>query len=170
MENKKKFLAALFFCVLLFVSCEFYSETQNVEFFLPQISSEEIEKSYLNLLYFDSAGILCSEDVSQENSVALKMNKNSASPVLLYCDQSLFGCIYPFCTELSEEDAFAAKTLFLLTQGSFCSFYETQNFLNFFNWQRFIKDCREKENIWECDIENVMKKIASGTYKKSDLK
>ena len=173
MENKKYFLAAFALCALLFASCGFYSETQSVEFFLPQISSEKIQENNLNLVYFSPEGILCSETVNQEsqkNSFVLEMNKNSASAVLVYCGENLYGCIYPFCTELSEEDSFSAKTLFLLTQGSYSSFKETQNFLNYFNWQRFIKDCREKENVWECNIENVMTKIAKGTYKKSDLK
>lgn len=164
-------------CVL--VSCSFFSDTEIVNFELPKIQCD------LEILYFDSSGNLqkkiftCEElknQTDKTNFIQIEVNKNSCLSVFAFCPSELsdlskkFGCIYPYSTKLCSENAFASKTLFLLNAGSSNDFRQTQNFLNHFNWQRFLKDCAEKENIWSCNIENIMQKIASGTYKKSDLK
>lgn len=175
-------------CVL--VSCNFFSDTEIVNFELPNIQND------LEILYFDSSGNLqkkvftCEElktQTSETRFIQIEVNKNSCTGVFAFCPTKLsnefsnvsnnicdssknFGCIYPYSTKLCSENAFASKTLFLLNAGSSNNFQQTQNFLNHFNWQRFLKDCAEKENIWSCNMENIMKKIASGTYKKSDLK
>ncbi len=171
------FLENFYLCI--FISCNFFSSTEIISFELPNVQSD------LEILYFDTFGNLqkkyftCEEFKNQTcetNFMQIEVNKNSCSSVFAFCPNEFsdnsknFGCIYPYSTKLCTENAFASKTLFLLNAGSSNNFSQTQNFLNHFNWQRFLKDCAEKEDIWSCNMENIMKKIASGTYKKSDLK
>lgn len=181
-----KFILIFFANICLLFSCSFFSDTEIVNFELPNIQND------LEILYFDSSGNLqkkiftCGElktQASETRFIQIEVNKNSCTGIFAFCPSELssvsndicdnsknFGCIYPYSTKLCTEDSFASKTLFLLSAGSSHNFQQTQNFLNHFNWQRFLKDCREQENIWSCNMEIIMQKIANGTYKKSDLK
>lgn len=170
-----KFFLILFSNICLLFSCSFFSNTEIINFELPHIQCD------LEILYFDISGNLQKKFLTYGNlknckNIQIEVNKNSCSAIFAFSPNDIsdnsknFGCIYPYSAKLCTEDSFASKTLFLLSAGSSHNFHQTQNFLNHFNWQRFLKDCREKENIWSCNMEIIMQKIANGTYKKSDLK
>lgn len=170
-----KFILIFFANICLLFSCSFFSNTEIINFELPDIQCD------LKILYFDISGNLQKKFLTCRNlknckNIQIEVNKNSCTGIFAFSPDDIsdnsknFGCIYPYSTKLCIEDSFASKTLFLLSAGSSHNFQQTQNFLNHFNWQRFLKDCREKENIWSCNMEIIMQKIANGTYKKSDLK
>ena len=81
------------------------------------------------------------------------------------------GAIYPINEELTEGHSFPAQVLYSLVLSSVNTDEQKMYCLSTFNWKRFEEECEKMgENVWKVIKEVIMKKIAGGTFKKSDLK
>lgn len=147
-------------CSLLF-SCSRFSVHEDIRFTLPESSSWKVFSS------------CCEPFVFNGNDFVLSVVKNEPTAVIVRSEISSveFGAIYPFDSELSEFHVFPAQVLYSLILSSVNSEEEKMYCLSTFNWKRFEEDCEVLgENIWKVNKESVMRKIAKGTFRKSDLK
>ena len=80
------------------------------------------------------------------------------------------GAVYPYSSALDEKGGFCAYIADRLYRGSSESKEISQDYISRFNWQKFINACNDFENPWNLDADRIVEKIASGTFKKSDLK
>jgi len=162
---------ALFFLGIS-ISC-FYSMECWADFSLPDLQGE------VCLNYVNSQGLQVWEKIPSEQlgkSLIIQVNKNSPHPLLLYREDNgeLYGAIYPYSCEIKKDDAFAASILMGLYSGAYYrkeqNFSQVQDYLSYFNWQLFMKDCREVENVWALNRQKIMEDIAAGTFSKKNLK
>lgn len=143
--------------------------------------------------FCDTETVTFTTDGFPEEQITLTVRKNVCTPVIkeivvsqnsvqnLLQDTSqsstqdvtvLYGTIYPYGTILTQKDSFAAdvlRTMYAATDDS-ASDSQIQNFFMRFNWQRFMEECRNYENPWLLDKEKIMKAIASGSFKVTDLR
>lgn len=120
-----------------------------------------------------------------EEQITLTVRKNVCTPVIrkIYSEEKtvqgyrqdtalLYGTIYPYSRTLTRKDSFAADVL----QTMYCAADEDvtssqkDNFFMRFNWQRFMEECRMYDDPWLLDKEKIMKAIASGSFKSTDIK
>lgn len=126
--------------------------------------------------FADSETVTFTVDGIPGEQIVLTVRKNVCTPVLKEVNEAdttvLYGTIYPYSTALTQKDSFAADVLQTLYCGADDSISESQkdNFLMRFNWQRFMEECRSYEEPWLLDKEKIMKAIASGSFKASDIK
>lgn len=142
-------------------SCCCFSNYKNVCFKLPNKCQWEIRSSnednftingdsfFLNVVPNEPLGII---------AYSLELKKE-------------VGTIYPYDNELTESKLFSAQIFNSLVLASKNSKEEKMYYLSKFNWHNFIAETINlKEDIWKVNKEIVLKKIADGTFKKSDLK
>lgn len=147
-----------------FTGCTFWDEGESVSFTLPGEG--------LWVIHGACGGKTFS--IEEEGpEVVLFIGKNEPCALLASRKNRLeiYGAISPFATVLDQETAWAAEVFYSLTAGSTDSSERTARQIQFFNWGRLIEECRDYEgNLWALDKEHAMKAIASGKFKKSDLK
>ena len=80
------------------------------------------------------------------------------------------GQLYPMDTALSAEHGFAASIACTLYLSATDEPAALQDYVARFNWPRFIECAATFDDPWQLDTERILQKIASGTFKKSDLK
>lgn len=110
------------------------------------------------------------------SSIYLSLQKNKPSYILAYPypdnseqQSTPYGAIFPFSTQITKEDGFAASIL----QELYCSHERTESLeynINHFNWQKFMELCREYENPWLINRNKIITAIKKGKFKKSDIK
>lgn len=156
---KNSFMIAVISAV--FFSCSHFSIYEKTQFYLPDEGEWEI--------FFSDGNFLCTAG----NSFSIETEKNTALSMIASRKDGTEKCggIYPFNIELSSENLFPAEVHYSIFRSSLNSLEETKVHLTLFNWPRFEKDCSEfGSDIWKVNKEVVMRKIAAGTFKKSDLK
>jgi hypothetical protein len=116
-------------------------------------------------------------------SFTITLCKNFATPVLAWrpAREKPLGTIYPYKTTLTFEDGFAADILRTLYAGAEKSgtdgkaattpqsALQVKEFLSKFNWSRFMEACTTYEDAWLLDRARILEKIATGTFKESDM-
>lgn len=152
-----------FLCLLcmIFSSCSWFSLYEDVCFSLPENGTWKI---------YVSNG---EEFVAEGKEIVLRIIKNEPLAVIARPENSLksYGAIYPFNDELKEEFSFPAQVLYSLSLSSVNPENVKMHLLSTFNWRKFEEACMELgDSIWLVNKEILMKKIAAGTFKKSDLK
>ena len=174
---KKNIFVLLIFAVTAVVcSCSFFEETEDVTFNLQAASSENqtlTEKNQWEIFYISEDGSLSSLK-SFGGKINLAVPKNMAFAVTCICESTAecYGTIYPYKTNLTAEDFFAADVLLSLTAAAVREkdYKEVQLYLSRFNWQRFMSECSNFPDKSKLDKEKVMTAIASGKFKKTDIK
>lgn len=150
----------------LFSSCIFSME-ERASFRLPDLNGD-CSFTYVNLKGEQVWKNISAED--RNGIILLDVNKNIPFPLLVYSGDNLevYGAIYPFTDKVTREDAFAASILLGLYSGAWRnreqSFAQVQDYLSYFNWSAFMKDCHDIEDIWSLDRQNIMENIAAGTF------
>ena len=156
----------------LILGCEMISSTESVH----------IDFSSLGLLP-DSWYISCFDgEIEQrivqdgrEKSLSVIVEKNTPIGILVYPVVSSvkgrpLGALYPFQSEISETGGFVAYIAERLYRGSENDGACSRDYLARFNWPKFIEICNEVDDPWKLDSERIISAIASGTFKKSDIK
>lgn len=154
-----------FFLPAMLISCSHFLKTEYVCFYLP-------EKTTGRLIYSRQC-VQQQTDFKEQNKIFLDMEKNEATAILVFTEENVhpYGAIYPYEENLSKESAFAAEILHTLTVNSTASDKKTKDYLSKFNWKRFLKETKAfGDDVWKLNKELIMQKIASGTFKKTDLK
>lgn len=154
-------LFSLVLFVPLFSCCRSFSETEAVEFYLPYSSvwRVKISENGKYRVYGNTFRIAAMRN-SVTAVVAVELN-----------GQKKYGAIYPYNFSLTEENAFPALVLYSMMEGSVNSNSEKEYCLSTFNWEKFEEACHVLgQDVWKVDKEEIMVKIAKGTFKKSDLK
>lgn len=149
------------FCLFCNTACNLFEDSEEVEFTLPENAEWKI---------CTSCG---SEFVTKGRSFSVRFAKNEPAALVAYRMNSFetAGAIYPFNARLTVQNAFAAQVLYSLALSSSNSDKEKRYYLSTFNWKRFEEECALiGKDIWKVNKEDVMKKIADGTFKKTDLK
>ncbi len=151
-----------------FVSCslrEDISFDEVVKFNLP-------EETDWNVFYANDAQKE-TRSLTDADSFCTELEKNYAVPVIAYKkgEKNPVGTIYPYSTDLTEKNGFAAEVLYTLMLSSRGSPNEKKEFLCRFNWKRFMDECSKSEkSVWNFNKSRIMEKIANGTFTKTDLK
>ncbi len=180
-QVKYMFLSMQIFFLLLpvgFSSCLFYRENY-ADFSVPQEVIEASETSEVYLSYMTLAGLEVHEVISKgelEKGLLLPAKKNLPFPLLLYVkgkSLEVYGAIFPYTKQVSKKGELAASVLQGLYAGAEKSdvqtFSKVQEYLAYFNWQKFIKECEALEEPDKVDRQKIMEDIAAGTFSKSSL-
>ena len=175
----KKFEFFVFTLILFFAlnACAFFSEEENVVFSLPCEFNGQTVESFL-ILYADGIHqntLSSAEKVSPAQKITLTLSKNSTAAILAYPiidgkKEKPLGCIYPYSNEIQTENGFSASILYTLYLSSSDNPKQLQDYLARFNWERFMDCISEIQDPWQLDTERILQKIASGKFKKNDLK
>ena len=177
-----------FFILISFISaCSAVSlDEETVTFHLPP--SHDFCSDEWNIRWVTSEGEV--KERSLKNTVAAKITlpKNSVAAVIarpeckqtlkkvnvplkdFLADKNCFAAIYPFSSTLDKSNSFAAAVFMQVALCAADEKRQVQKFMNSFNWRRFCLECAAFENPWLLDKERIVKAIASGNFKKSDLK
>lgn len=162
---RKHLFVNVFLLAILCQSCIMFEENQDVLFLLPFESQWTVNIS--NETSFQVNG----------NSFSCSLRKNNATGLVATCSacdengEVIVGAIYPHNFSLTQENAFPAQMLYSIVMSSTNSREQKDYCISTFNWKKFEESCHELgEDIWLVDRESVMRKIARGTFKKSDLK
>lgn len=151
----------LFLLVPLFASCSFFPVHKEVHFSLPEKTLWKVSVSSGEAFLVNGNAF----DLSVVRNEPLALVARSVSSM------KSAGAIYPVDEELKEEHSFPAQVLYSLVLSSSNSMDQKMYCLSTFNWKRFEEDCAEMgEDIWKVNKEIIMKKIAGGTFRRSDLK
>ena len=122
----------------------------------------------------DTVGELILE--GNPSSVTLEIRRGRVNPVLVYPleDRNIvgkpLGAVYPYNDMVTEKNGFAAFiawSVFCLADGDPGAVHE---YISYFNWEKLEEDLEEYGNPWELDCEAIIKNIADGTFRKTDLK
>ncbi|MBR6295982.1 MAG: hypothetical protein IKR40_05855 [Treponema sp.] len=156
----------------LIAGCDIISETECVRM---DFSSVDLTP--------DSWYVSCCDGESeqvhvQDGSVKcleLELPKNCPAGILVYpVEDSVrgkpLGALYPFQDEISVAGGFVAYIADRLYRGAENDAESSRDYIARFNWPRFIEVCSEAEDPWRLDCERIVSAIASGSFKKSDVK
>lgn len=142
-----------------------FEETEEVTFLLPFESQWNVNVSDGSSFKVDGKIFTC------------RIRKNNATGLVATCSayeencEVMVGGIYPYNMDLSKANGFPAQILYSIAMSSTNSRAQKDYCISTFNWKRFEETCHELgDDIWLVDREGVMRKIAKGTFKKSDLK
>ncbi len=180
-QVKYMFLSLQIFFLLLpvgFSSCLFDKENY-ADFSIPQEVIEAAERNEVYLSYMTIAGLEVHELISKnelEKGLLLPAKKNIPFPLVVYVKgKSLeaYGAIFPYTKQVSKKGELAASVLQGLYAGAEKSdkqtFSKVQEYLSYFNWQKFMKECEALEEADKVDRQKIMEDIAAGTFSKSSL-
>lgn len=154
---------------LVLSSCEFWKTTESVEFSISPASKNTGGWKILSSEVPGEPLYLAADNYDFE----LELQPNAFTAVLAYTDGSAFplGAIYPCTTILNAQDGFAADVFYtLINLPSEENAAQVKEYLNYFNWQRLMTECRKYENPWNLDKNHLVQSIASGTFKLSDIR
>lgn len=180
MKNIIKIAAFLFSFLLFnlswFSACNIISAEEELTFVLPGDFNGTAVDSW-KIRWIDSDGNPQSRVYMPGKSVSITAAKNSVTPVLaspVYRNKGTaaecYGLLYPFTDWLSYKTGFVAGIFYSLWIQSTDGMQQKQRWINFFNWRRFLEECSRFENPWLLDRERILKAIAAGSFKKSDLR
>lgn len=106
------------------------------------------------------------------DSFSILVEKNISLAIIAWDSEgNKCAAIYPYNYRLDRDYCFASEVLYSLSLGSSNSSEEKNYCLSTFNWRRFENECIALgDDIVKVNKENIMNRIARGTFKKSDLK
>ncbi|MBP5752363.1 MAG: hypothetical protein J6W60_05840 [Treponema sp.] len=176
--RKLYFISAVMVAVVtVFSGCAIFSLTETVDF------SMETEALCRNAGGdFQGIELFCVSSPEIESHIRVQADcrefpfslpKNYVSAVLAYPVVDGFrkrplGAVYPYSCKLDVTGGFVAEVLarvYRLAEGS-----GVQDYLSRFNWQRLYDECAVYEDPWVLDMDRIVKAIAKGSFRKSDLK
>lgn len=169
-------------CLFFLASCSFVeqlqSENEEFTFLLPSNArnseNQNVEVEYWDVFYTDGINEGKAEKVPSQKSVSVYLGKNCAAAVLAYpvLQEGNFaypaGAVLPENRSLAAQNGFAASLLYSMYKESPGA--ESRDFLSRFNWPKLELLVQEFENEWLLDKERIMKAIASGKFRKSDIR
>lgn len=184
--HKVFFILIVVLVPVLSASCSFFARTQAVEFAVPEYAGTvPVEQWRICVACgtVDGDGNVFREySVPAGGALLLDLPKNYAAAVLAYplaeenvADADVlkpWGAVFPWYTELAEQDGFAATVLYRLYRSADYSLQsgdQIRDFAGRFNWKRFVPLCRKLSNQWLVDGTRVVQAIAAGKFKKTDL-
>jgi len=174
MEIKKIVISSVLviFSLGLISGCDMFSETECVRM---DFSPVDLTPDSWYVSCYDGE----SEQVRvQDGSVRcleLELPKNCPAGILVYPVVSSvrgrpLGALYPFQDEISVAGGFVAYIADRLYRGSENDAECSRDYIARFNWPKLIEICSAVDDPWLIDGERIVSAIASGTFKKSDVK
>lgn len=162
----------LMFCLALTSGCEMISNTEILSI---DFSSTALSPGSWYVSCYDGENeqvILLDGD---EKKFCLTLEKNTPAGILVYpvnegWKERPLGALYPFQNEITETGGFVAYIADRLYRGSENGCDSSRDYLARFNWPSFIALCEQSSDPWELDSERIIFAIASGRFKKSDVK
>ncbi|MBO5607005.1 MAG: hypothetical protein J5930_03845 [Treponema sp.] len=155
--------------LLLCTGCVFFSSTEKCDFAI----SNAVTADYWIVSCYDGNREIsfCSDGTA----FSLELPKNTSVGVLAYPvvngNKMLpYGTIYPHGSILTKRRGFSALTIDRLYRLSESGAQISQDYISRFNWQQFMDECEKCGDPWQIDGERILKAIAAGSFKKSDLK
>ena len=169
------FAAAFIAVVQVFSGCELFSLTETAEFSLETECAGVLGEAR-------ALDVFCvsSPDLEQYvrvdggcRSMSFSVPRNYVSAVLAYpvvegFRQRPVGTVYPCSCRLDVTGGFVAEVLARIYRQSEDG--AVQDYVTRFNWQRLYDECAEFEDPWALDMDRIVKSIAKGSFRKSDLK
>ena len=170
--------AALVAVVTVFPCCSVFSLTENVEFSM----GTEMDGFYdgsggkmqaIDVFCVSSPELECHVCVDPGcRSVPFSVPRNYVSAVLAYPVVSGFrqrpvGALYPYSCKMDVTGGFVAEVLarvYRMADGG-----GVQDYIARFNWQRLYDECALYEDPWVLDMDRIVKSIAKGSFRKSDI-
>ncbi len=168
------FLAAFWAVVLVFSGCTLFSLTETVEF-----SMETEDDGVSGCTQAFDVFCVSSPDLEQYarveggcRSIQFSVPRNYVSAVLGYpvvdgFRQRPVGAVYPYSCQMDVTGGFVAEVLariYRLSEGG-----GVQDYVARFNWQRLYDECAVYEDPWVLDMDRIVKSIAKGSFRKSDI-
>lgn len=170
---KKMNILILTVIFMLISSCSMVLPTVEVDF---SISSEiPSDFDFLEIRVFDGTIEKRLELKDIGKGFSLELPKNVVLGILAFPvkdDKRLtpFGAVYPYSTHLDFKNGFTALLIERLYRGSLDTQAQTQDFISRFNWPKLVDLCSDFENPWDLDAQRIITAIASGRFKKSDVR
>ena len=169
---------AMLAVVTVFSCCSFFSLTENVEFCMETELDDFTEVADGKVEAID---VFCVSSPELEShlrvnpgcrSLPFSVPKNYVSAILAYpvadgFRQRPVGAVYPYSCQMDVTGGFVAEVLariYRLSEGG-----GVQDYVARFNWQRLYDECAVYEDPWVLDMDRIVKSIAKGSFRKSDI-
>lgn len=156
--------------VVAFLSCSLFSLTETVEF---SIGNEAGQVDGMDVFCVSSPDIESHLYVQAGvESLPFSVPVNYVSAVLAYPVVSGFrqrpvGALYPYSCRMDVTGGFVAEVLarvYRMAEGE-----SVQDYVARFNWQRLYDECSLYEDPWILDMDRIVKAIAKGSFRKTDI-